>query len=158
MRYWNIARQRYYRSSARCCWTLCVSVDRAAHPSPHTRGKPRLLDVGRRILARDRFAPDSPLEGNGFELPVRGSGEAGCRPFFLRRLLETRRAGRRVAVQFFFHERQANSTEPGLNRSSRRGGFGPGRIGIADRPRTSDFANDATPRAATLASGRIGCI
>src|SRR5215813_3158679 len=70
MRYWNIARQRHYRSSARCCWTLCVSVDRAAHPSPHTRGKPRLLDVGRRILARDRFAPDSPLEGSGFELPV----------------------------------------------------------------------------------------
>src|SRR5499427_3110254 len=33
--------------------------------------KPRLLDVGRRILARDRFAPDSPLEGDGFELPVR---------------------------------------------------------------------------------------
>jgi hypothetical protein len=61
MRYWNIARQRHYRSSARCCWTLRVSVDRAARPSPHTRGKPRLLDVGRRILARDRFAPDSPL-------------------------------------------------------------------------------------------------
>ena len=62
MRYWNISRERHYRSSARCCWTLCVSVDRAAHPSTHTRGKPRLLDVGRRILARDRFAPDSPLE------------------------------------------------------------------------------------------------
>src|SRR6516225_280262 len=70
MRYWNIARQRHFRSSARCCWTLRVSVDRAARPSPHTRGKPRLLDVGRRILARDRFAPDSPLEGTGFELPV----------------------------------------------------------------------------------------
>src|SRR5215472_7245978 len=72
MRYWNIARQRHCRSSARCCWTLRVSVDRAAHPSPHTREKPRLLDVGRRILARDRFAPDSPLEGDGFELPVPG--------------------------------------------------------------------------------------
>ena len=68
--YWNIAQQRDYRSSAQCCWTLRVSVDRAARPSPHTRGKPRLLDVGRRILARDRFAPDSPLEGDGFELPV----------------------------------------------------------------------------------------
>src|SRR5262252_2295195 len=43
MRYWNIARQRHYRSSARCCWTLRVSVDRAAHPSPNTPGKPRLL-------------------------------------------------------------------------------------------------------------------
>jgi hypothetical protein len=38
---------------------------RPAHPR-----KPRLLDVGRRIPARDRFAPDSPLEGSGFELPV----------------------------------------------------------------------------------------
>ena len=56
------------------CWS--------AQWRPHTRGKPRLLDVGRRILARDRFAPDSPLEGAGFELSVprqiakvfRGSG------------------------------------------------------------------------------------
>ena len=30
-------------------------------------GKPRFLDVGRRIPARDRFAPDSPLEEHGFE-------------------------------------------------------------------------------------------
>src|SRR5262249_56587391 len=58
------------RSSARCCWTLRVSVDSAARPSPYTRGKSRLLDVGRRILARDRFAPDSPLEGDGFEPSV----------------------------------------------------------------------------------------
>src|SRR5277367_2122397 len=45
-----------------------VSADRAARPSPHTRGKPRLLDVGRRIPARDRFAPDSPVEQRRFEL------------------------------------------------------------------------------------------
>jgi hypothetical protein len=38
-------------------------------PAAHPR-KPRLLDVGRRIPARDRFAPDSPLEGDGFELLV----------------------------------------------------------------------------------------
>src|SRR5215475_11622545 len=44
--------------------------DRAARPGPHTCGKPRLLDVGRRILARDRFAPDSPLEGTRFEPSV----------------------------------------------------------------------------------------
>jgi hypothetical protein len=43
-----------------------VSADRAARCGPHTRGKPRLLDVERRIPARDRFAPDSPLEGDGF--------------------------------------------------------------------------------------------
>ena len=31
---------------------------------------PRLLDAGRRIPARDTFAPDSPLEGSGFEPSV----------------------------------------------------------------------------------------
>ena len=30
-----------------------------------------------------RFAPDSPLEGDGFELPVRGRGQSGCRPFWV---------------------------------------------------------------------------
>src|SRR5262249_15913625 len=82
---------------------LGVSVDRAVRPSPHTRGKPRLLDVGRRILARDRFAPDSPLEGDGFELPVRGSGEAGCGPFSCAGWL-----GRVGVLRFTsFHARQA---------------------------------------------------
>ena len=33
----------------------------ASYPPNRRRGDPR--DVGRRILARDRFAPDSPLEG-----------------------------------------------------------------------------------------------
>jgi hypothetical protein len=32
-------------------------------------------------LARDRRFADSPLEGTGFELPVRGRGQSGCRPF-----------------------------------------------------------------------------
>ena len=31
-------------------------------------GKPRLLDLETRIPARDRFAPDSPLEGDSPEL------------------------------------------------------------------------------------------
>ena len=35
----------------------------AARPGPDNRGKPRLLDLERRIPARDRFAPDSLLEG-----------------------------------------------------------------------------------------------
>src|ERR1700747_539382 len=30
---------------------------------------------------RTKSSRDSPLEGNGFELPVRGSSEAGCCPF-----------------------------------------------------------------------------
>jgi hypothetical protein len=34
------------------------------------RGKPWLLDLERRIPARDRFAPDSPLEEAGFEPSV----------------------------------------------------------------------------------------
>jgi len=42
----------------------------AARPGPDNRGQPRLLDLERRIPARDRFAPDSPLEGTGFELLV----------------------------------------------------------------------------------------
>ena len=50
-----------------------------------------------------RRETDSLLEGSGFELPVRGSDKAGCRPFFLRRLLGTgRRADRRAALQLFF--------------------------------------------------------
>src|SRR3954451_14536094 len=36
-----------------------VSADRAARLSPHTRGKPRLLDVGRRIPARAGFGAKS---------------------------------------------------------------------------------------------------
>src|SRR5215813_12851671 len=70
-----MARQRYYRSSARCCRVRRVSADRAARPGPHTRGRPRLLDLGRRIRARDRFAPDSPLEESGFEPSVPRHGE-----------------------------------------------------------------------------------
>src|SRR4029077_1004270 len=49
VRYWNMARQRYYRPWARCCRVLRVSADRAARPGPHTREKPRLLDVGRQF-------------------------------------------------------------------------------------------------------------
>jgi hypothetical protein len=29
-----------------------------------------------------KFARDSPLEGTGFELPVRGRGQSRCRPFY----------------------------------------------------------------------------
>ena len=42
----------------------------AARPGPDNRGKPRLLDLERRIPARDRFAPDSLLEGSEFEISV----------------------------------------------------------------------------------------
>ena len=43
----------------------------SADPGRSSRsGQPRLLDLERRIPARDKFAPDSPLEGTGFEPPV----------------------------------------------------------------------------------------
>ena len=42
----------------------------------------------RRSLRHRKFARLL-LEANGFELPVRRSGDAGCRHFFLRRLLGT---------------------------------------------------------------------
>ena len=48
---------------------VCLCRPRRSSRLGH-RGKPRLLDLERRIPARDRFAPDSPLEGSGFELPV----------------------------------------------------------------------------------------
>jgi len=68
VRYWNRARQRYHRLSARYSRARVSLPTQAARPGPDNRGKPRLLDLERRIPARDRFAPDSPLEGDGFEL------------------------------------------------------------------------------------------
>src|SRR5215470_6214792 len=70
VRYWNTARQRYHRLSARYSRARVSLPTQAARPGPHNRGKPRLLDLERRIPARDRFAPDSPLGGTGFEPSV----------------------------------------------------------------------------------------
>ena len=67
VRYWNRARQRYHRLSARYSRARVSLPTQAARPGPDNRGKPRLLDLERRIPARDRFAPDSPLEEAGFE-------------------------------------------------------------------------------------------
>ena len=75
VRYWNRARQRYHRLSTRYSRARVSLPTQAARPGPDNRGKPRLLDLERRIPARDRFAPDSLLEGDGLELPVpRGIG------------------------------------------------------------------------------------
>src|SRR6516162_980192 len=62
VRYWNWAGQRYHRLSARYSHARVSLPTQAARPGPDNRGKPRLLDLERRIPARDRFAPDSPLE------------------------------------------------------------------------------------------------
>jgi hypothetical protein len=70
LRYWNRARRRYHRLSAGHSRARVSLPTQAARPGPDNRGKPRLLDRERRIPARDRFAPDSPLEGSGFELLV----------------------------------------------------------------------------------------
>ena len=48
---------------------VCLCRPRRSSRLGH-RGKPWLLDLERRIPARDRFAPDSPLEGTGFEPSV----------------------------------------------------------------------------------------
>ena|SRR6516165_2775144 len=48
---------------------------------PVTARSFRSSNNGRR-LARNRKFVDSPLEGTGFELPVRGRGQSGCRPFY----------------------------------------------------------------------------
>ena len=63
VRYWNRARQRYHRLSARYSRARVSLPTQAVRPGPDNRGKPRLLDLETRIPARDRFAPDSPLEG-----------------------------------------------------------------------------------------------
>src|SRR5215831_5691819 len=92
VRYWNRARQRYHRLSARYS-RACVSLPtQAARPGPDNRGKPRLLDLERRIPARDRFAPDSPLEGDGFELlvPRQSPAWTSGSPFISRRYLQAR--------------------------------------------------------------------
>jgi hypothetical protein len=47
----------------------------------HLRGRPPPSPRQGRGGDAARFAADSPLEGTGFELLVRGRGEAGCRAF-----------------------------------------------------------------------------
>jgi hypothetical protein len=58
------------------------------------RGKPWLLDLERRIPARDRFAPDSPLEEDGFEPsvpPEEGPTSSRCSTFPALPLVESSR-------------------------------------------------------------------
>ena len=45
VRYWNRARQRYHRLSARYSRARVSLPTQAARPGPDNRGKPRLLDV-----------------------------------------------------------------------------------------------------------------
>src|SRR6516162_10933347 len=47
-------------------------------------GKEIMRSSNRRRLVRNRKFVDSPLEGTGFELLVRGRSEAGCRAFLTR--------------------------------------------------------------------------
>jgi hypothetical protein len=55
-------------------------------PAPMTKTEPRSVRslrhrAPREPLRGDRKFADSPLEGTGFELPVRGRGQSDCRPF-----------------------------------------------------------------------------
>jgi hypothetical protein len=98
MRYWNMARQRYCCGLARCWWALRLSADRAENAArkralfgalieesgSHMTRRWREKDSNPRSPAREttlrdcllieevRFAADSPLEGDGFELSVPG--------------------------------------------------------------------------------------
>jgi hypothetical protein len=56
-------------------WVARLSGGLQPHrPVPHSNTN--------RDGTRRKFATDSPLEGTGFELPVRGRGQSGCRPFY----------------------------------------------------------------------------
>ena len=63
------ARQNKPRSGAIPAARLCrgAAGERARAGGSRPSAGSWLLNLGRRILARDRFAPDSPLEESGFE-------------------------------------------------------------------------------------------
>jgi IS5 family transposase len=55
-------------------------VEHSIGLSPN-RGRGQGAQEARRpAFAKTEFATDSPLEGDGFELPVRERGQSGCRP------------------------------------------------------------------------------
>ena len=64
LRYWNIARQRHYRSSARYCSALRVSADRAARHRPQTGGKRGLCQGTRPKSGERRTLCGDPLRGS----------------------------------------------------------------------------------------------
>ena len=64
LRYWNIARQRHYRSFARCCLALRVSADRAAPSDLQTGGKPALCWKPRRNPGETRTVRWSGMDSN----------------------------------------------------------------------------------------------
>jgi hypothetical protein len=78
-----------------------------------------LVGIGR---ARDRKFADSRLEGDGFELPVRGRGQSGCRPFWVGCAL---RSGAVRARRFWYSAVSAT----GLGDLSRRPRGGPPPVG-----------------------------
>ena len=71
--------------NAPCC---IVDHSRPATSAKTRRRRVRISSIRARIFAlfaasgsKIEFAADSPLEGTGFQLLVRGRGEAGCRAF-----------------------------------------------------------------------------
>jgi hypothetical protein len=59
-RYWNKARQRYWRTLARYCSILGVSAD----PAAHTRAKGVVLDLQRRGFCETRTVRGSKPDSN----------------------------------------------------------------------------------------------
>jgi len=67
------------------------------------------------LIRRNRKFVDSPLEGTGFELPVRGRGQCGCRPFY------AAECSGRVGAPFQFPDRQARRPASKPRGPDRRG-------------------------------------
>ena len=68
---------------ARNVASLAQTTSSVTHSQPTKVPKPQSPGVRLR-----RFVPDSPLEGTGFELPVRGCDESGFRSFCVSRQRE----------------------------------------------------------------------
>jgi hypothetical protein len=72
-------RQRYYCTGGRMLPLPARLCRPRRSPGPHTRGKPRLLELKRRTPARDWFAPDLygafPCQGGFFPAGVHLIGE-----------------------------------------------------------------------------------
>ena len=75
-RYWNMARQRYSHQSAPCHRATPVSVDRAASPTPHARGKSPASRRGRAKSRETRTVCWRERDSNRRSL----SGEGGAPP------------------------------------------------------------------------------
>src|SRR6516225_9700718 len=78
LRYWNIARQRQYRPSARCCRALRVSADHALRRRPAHPRKPRAFPRAEEKPAETRTVCWRELDSK-FQFRATFGGLAGLR-------------------------------------------------------------------------------